>query len=173
MSAPSLAVAVLAGVLLAACAARPPDRIGGDSPVRVEGTVSVVGSPPLNVRIVLQPRDGSPAWRLEGEAAAEVARLTGFLVTVEGEPTEASPPEARALRVLRYEAASPWGSVLLFGEVERVDGPDVVLRGDDGRRRRVRLPEGAVGPGQRVWVEPTDPAAPEPLRVMRYGVLRP
>jgi len=145
----------------------PPDTI------RLEGTPVVVGSAPMNVRVVFEATGGEGTYRLVGPLADEVGRLTGFIVTVDGERAEAPPPEGRALHVVRYKVASPWGTPLSIGEVMAVEGGAVTLGLAEGGLVHVLLPERAVSVGQKVWVQPADPDAPEPHRILRYGVLRP
>ncbi len=134
----------------------------------LEFTGSVVSSGTEGMRMVnLRPDDGSPVG-LVGELASELARLSGAVVTVRGNP--ASAPAARGMEVTEYEVVTVNGETPSVGVLERRQGeywlggePDVHLTG---------VPDGlAQAVGAKVWV--TGSSSADGVRVQSYGIIRP
>ena len=154
-----LALAVLAGC--------PPPAPRVQEPERLAGTVAVVGSAPMNVRLSLRTRDGRGVF-LEGPAAAELRALGGVEVEVEGRMAAGGGGafQARGYRILAVD-----GRPALVGVVEAAPGGGLQLRQQDGSA--VRLGGGAdrLRAGQKVWVQGVQ--GREQLQVQTFGVIVP
>jgi hypothetical protein len=132
----------------------------------VSGTVSVVGSAPVNVAVLVRGPDGTSS-RIEGPLAEEIQRLDGAEVEVTG-TRQADPMYGSSLRATSYTVRSVDGAAVVVGTVEQGEGGALQLRTEDGRV--VRLTGGAshLRPGQKVWVQ-----GPATLQVQSFGVIRP
>lgn len=159
----------LAGMLLLGCA---PGGVGsrpaGGEPESYAGTVQVVGSAPMNTRIVLE-REGAAPVGLAGPLAAELATLSGARVSVHGTAAESPDPMvAREIDVAAYEIVSINGGPVIAGEVIAVEGDEARLRTADGAEVRIIGAPRSFRVGQKVWVQ-----GPREVTVQSYGTLRP
>lgn len=156
---------LLASLLLCACAAPaterpdsvPPPVARADSLV---GVVRVVGSAPVNVRVVLAGEAGSTP--LAGPLLPELRQLSGVSVSVRGRR------EGASLVAEDYQVLSVDGSPAVQGTVEGRSGSYVLVRTPDGRLLHLVAAPEAFQPGQRIWVQ-----GPEALVVQSYGIIRP
>lgn len=162
------------GVVLASCAgpqAVPPDSTPQPAAVAGEGLVGVVrvvGSAPVNVRVVLQPDTGGSV-QLTGPLRDELRQLAGAVVAVTGAPDTAVPGglESRAVEVTGYEVRSVDGEPVITGTVEGTTGAYVRLRTSAGELVYLAdAPEG-LQPGQKIWVR-----GASSVIVQSYGTIR-
>lgn len=165
---------VLLALALAACTAQapePPDSAPAP-PVgaadRLVGTVHVVGSAPVNVKVVLRPGEGGDV-QLVGPLSEELRRLAGAEVAVRGPLGSAPDPLAdRQVRVDDYEILSVDGEPVLSGTVEGRSGDWLLLRTPQGELVYLGGATSQLSPGQKVWVK-----GPRSVIVQTYGVVRP
>ncbi len=164
---------LLLAAALASCTAprpEPPDS----SPVpaagaaeRIVGTVRVVGSAPVNVRVVLRPERGGDV-QLAGPLRDELRQLAGAEVAVTGPAETAPDPLAdRQLRVDSYEILSVSGEPVVMGTVEGRSGEWLLLRTPHGELLYLGGATGDLAPGEKVWVQ-----GPRSVIVQSHGVLR-
>lgn len=161
---PAVAIALVA--MATGCAAAGVGDVGVESHT---GTIQVVGSPPVNVQVVLQPEAG-PAMRVVGELANEIARLVSARVTVRGWVSPSPDPIVdREIEASGYEIVSVNGAPVIVGEVVSVDGGgNARLRTEDGAEVMVTGAPASFRVGQKVWVQ-----GPRSVTVQSYGTLRP
>lgn len=163
MKAPLATLALAA--LAAACTPAPPPAgaaaaQAGDT--TLVGQVAVVGSMPVNARVVVQP-DGRPALRVAGPLARELGSLSGARVRVRGRAAGDS------VAVSAYEIVSVNGEPVHFGVVERAPGGALRLRRADGTTVDLLGPAAAqFRPGQKIWVQ-----GPGSVQVQVFGVVTP
>lgn len=157
------AAAALLGIS-AACA-RPmtqgPAQAGSPAGDVVEGTVAVVGSAPMNVRVQVTPDGGRPVT-VTGPLAAEIRRLGGSRVAVRGRRA------AAAIEATGYDVVAVNGRAVTLGVVEQAPDGGVQLRLDDGSTVRLTGGTASLRPGQKVWVQ-----GPATVTVQSFGVVRP
>lgn len=153
--------AALVVLALAAAAACAPAARGGAQPEAWVGTVAVVGSAPMNVRLSFRPDSGPALW-LEGPAADELRRLAGARLEVRGR-VDRGVLHAEGYRVLSID-----GRPAQVGVVENAPGGGLQLRLDDGQVVLLRGAVDAFRPGQKVWVQ-----GPPSVQVQSYGVIAP
>lgn len=150
-------------LLLFACAAPPAERpdsvpppvARGDS---LTGVVRVVGSAPMNVRVVLAGEAGSTP--LGGPLLGELRQLSGVSVSVRGRH------EGGVLLAEDYRVLSVDGVAAVQGTVEGRSGPYVLLRTPDGALLHLIAAPDGFRPGQKVWVQ-----GPDALVVQSYGTI--
>ena len=115
----------------------------------------------------LRADDGSSVG-LVGDLAAELARLSGAVVTVRG--IEAPAPASRGLDVTEYAVESVNGETPSVGVLERREG-EYWLAGDPGIRL-MGVPDAlAQAVGAKVWV--TGSSGADGVTVQSYGIIRP
>ena len=115
----------------------------------------------------LRAEDGTSVG-LVGDLAAELARLSGAVLTVRG--NEAPAPADRGLDVTEYEVVSVNGETPSVGVLERRDG--VYWLGSDPGVRLMGVPDAlAQAVGARVWV--TGSSGTDGVTVQSYGIIRP
>ena len=158
-------LAAFAGVAAAGCARanRPAGRTAAEVVDSVRGRVAVTGSEPLSsVVLIGQGR----RLVLTGPLTEELARASGAVATVWGQPV---PPPPERFLVAGYRVDSVEGAPTRTGVVRAAPGGEIWLIGTDS----VRL----AGPselrslaGARVWV--TGPSNDGSVAVSSYGVLR-
>jgi len=160
-------------LLLLGCAPRPEQVDSIDAAAhagreRLEGTVRIVGSAPLNVQVVLQPEDGR-AIRIVGPRAAEIGRLGGLHIVVTGRLERSTDPVTdRQLQVSEYEILSANGLPVVSGEIIWVSGGSAGLRTRDGEEVLLSSVPRDFQVGQRVWVQ-----GPRTLSVQTFGTILP
>ena len=145
-------------------AAEPPE--GGSSLLEFTGPVTSTGTEGMRM-VNLRTEDGTSVG-LVGDLAAELARLSGAVLTVRG--NDAPAPADRGLDVTEYEVVDVNGETPSVGVLERRDGaywlrgdPDVQLMGvPDALAQEV---------GAKVWV--TGSSGTDGVTVQSYGIIRP
>ncbi len=160
---------VLVALLAAGCA---PGGVGAgtgqSAPETYSGTIQVVGSTPVNVRVVLE-REGEAPVGLDGGILPELETLRGARVTVRGRAAESSDPmTTRRIEVTDYDILSINGAPVLVGEVIAVENSMARLRTADGVEVLVTGAPRSFRVGQKVWVQ-----GPVEVTVQSYGTLRP
>jgi len=125
------------------------------------GTVRVVGSAPVNVRVVLQRADGSTT-ELAGALKDELRALSGAEVEVRGAL------HGGALTATAYDIRAVDGAPVVMGTVEAIESGTVRLRTAQGEIVYVHGAPASFRAGQKVWVQ-----GPHSVRVQSYGVIRP
>lgn len=167
------AASILAALALMACAPRQPeapDSAPAPSAAqedRVVGTLSVVGSTPVNDRVVLQPGEGG-SIQLVGPLSEELRQLSGAQVALRGPMEPAPDPLAdRQIRVVDYEILAVDGEPVISGTVEGRSGDWLLLRTSSGELVYLAGATAELRPGQKVWVQ-----GPRGLIVQSFGVLR-
>ena len=124
------------------------------------GTLRVVGSAPVNVRLVIQTEAGTTT--VGGPVAEELRRLGGAEVTLTGRS------EGSAFVATGYRIRSIDGRAATLGTVEGAEGPYLRLRTTEGEIvYLVSAPE-QLEPGQKVWVQ-----GPRGVIVQSFGTVRP
>ncbi len=179
-----LGLLALACVVLPSCgggsddasAAADADRGDGAEPVEggsgasslLEFTGPVTSAGIEGMRMVnLRAEDGTSVG-LVGDLAAELARLSGAVVTVRG--NEAPAPADRGLEVTEYEVVSVNGETPSVGVLERRDG--AYWLGDDPGVHLMGVPDAlAQEVGAKVWV--TGSSGADGVTVQSYGIIRP
>jgi hypothetical protein len=129
----------------------------GDS---LAGTLRIVGSAPVNVRVVIQSAAGST--NVVGPAAEELRRLAGAEVTLAGRS------EGGAFVATGYRVRSIDGRPVTLGTVEGPEGPYLRLRTADGEIVYLVSAPDELRPGQKVWVQ-----GPRGVIVQSFGTVRP
>ena len=130
------------------------------------GPVTSTGTEGMRM-VTLRADDGSSVG-LVGDLAAELARLSGAVVTVRG--NDAAAPADRGLEVTEYEVVSVNGEPPGVGVLERRDG--VYWLGRDPGIHLIGVPDAlAQTVGAKVWV--TGSSGPDGLTVQSYGIIRP
>ena len=115
----------------------------------------------------LRTDDGTSVG-LVGELEAELARLSGAVVSVRG--TDAPAPADRGLEVTDYEVVSINGELPSVGVLER-RGEEYWLGGDPGVHL-MGIPDALTqAVGAKVWV--TGPSSADGVTVQSYGIIRP
>lgn len=157
-------VILMATLCLGACAPPPAERpdslpsphaSAADS---LTGVVRVVGSAPMNVRVVLSGDGGSTV--LEGTLLPELRGLAGAEVVVMGRRSPAG------FAVEDYRIRTVDGRPVLQGTVEGRSGPYLLLRTRDGALVHLLSAPESFSVGQRVWIQ-----GPEARIVQSYGTL--
>ena len=130
------------------------------------GPVTSTGTEGMRM-VNLRADDGSSVG-LVGDLAAELARLSGAVVTVRG--NEAPAPADRGLEVTEYEVVSVNGETPSVGVLERRDG--AYWLGSDPGVRLMGVPDAlAQAVGAKVWV--TGSSGADGVTVQSYGIIRP
>jgi hypothetical protein len=169
---PKMTIAIALVLMLAACApaGEPPDSIPAPAAAgaeRLEGTVRIVGSAPVNVQVVLQPEQGR-AVRLVGPLATELEQLSGVEVSVTGRVERSSDPvtdrqiHASSYRILRVD-----GAPVVMGEIVSVTGGSARLRTEEGDEVLLSGVPASFRVGQKVWVQ-----GPRTIAVQSFGTIR-
>lgn len=132
------------------------------------GTVRVVGSAPLNIRVVLQPDTGGSV-QLTGPLAEELREMSGVVVAVSGPVSAATPGglESRAVEVTSYEIRAVDGEPVVTGTVEGRTGEYVRLRTPSGELIYLANAPAELQPGQKIWVR-----GASSVIVQAYGTIR-
>ncbi len=159
---------LLLAVLAMGCNARAPEppasaaapAVADTNVVRRTGTVRVVGSAPVDVRVMLQ--DEERGVTLGGPLAEEIGRLSGAEVEVQGRLSNG------VLEATGYQIRSVNGSPALMGTVERAAAGGLQLRTESGEVIRLSGAEPHLRAGQKVWVQ-----GARTMQVQSYGVIRP
>ena len=144
---------------------------GGEAPegtslLEFTGPVTSTGTEGMRM-VNLRAEDGSSVG-LVGDLAAELARLSGAVVTVRG--NEAPAPADRGLEVTEYEVVSVNGETPGVGVLERRDG--AYWLGSDPGVRLMGVPDAlAQAVGAKVWV--TGSSGADGVTVQSYGIIRP
>ena len=134
----------------------------------LEFTGSVTSTGTEGMRMVNLRTDDGTSVGLVGSLAAELARLSGAVVTARG--NEASAPADRGLEVTEYEVVSVNGETPSVGVLERRDG-DYWLEGDPGVHL-VSIPDELTQVvGAKVWVTGSSDA--DGVTVQSFGIIRP
>lgn len=160
-------------LLVAACTTPPaeaPDSMprAASAGERVTGTVRIVGSAPVNVRVVVQPAGGR-AVGVTGPLREELERLDGAEVAVTGPRTSAPDPLLDgSMEVSSYEVLSVGGEPVVVGVVEAVTPDGARLRTADGELVHLTGDPSVFAAGQKVWVQ-----GPRAVVVQSYGTIRP
>jgi hypothetical protein len=159
-----LRVLILLAVVSAGCAAPAPtpataarEAAASDS---VAGTLRVVGSAPVNVRLVIQSAAGSAT--VGGPLAAELRNLAGAEVTLAGRR------EGADFVATGYRVRSVEGRPVTLGTVEAAEGSYLTLRTAEGELVYLVSPPAGMRPGQKVWVQ-----GPSAVMVQSFGTVRP
>ena len=129
----------------------------GDS---LTGTLRVVGSVPVNVRLVLQDASGSTT--IGGELEPELRRLAGAEVVLTGRRQGAS------FTPTSYQVRSINGEPVTLGTVLSVSGGYLQLRTDAGEIVYLVASPAEIRVGQKVWIQ-----GPRALIVQTFGIVRP
>lgn len=162
-------IVILTWIALAACTppgAQPPASVPDTQTVGetvLIGVPRVVGSAPVNTRLVLS-REGGQQTEIVGPLAAEIRQLDGAQLEVSGRLVR------QQLQVSGYRIRAVDGRPVEMGVVEAAPGGGLQLRKADGTV--VRLAGGAAGlrAGQKVWVQ--GPTAVT-VQVQTFGVIAP
>jgi hypothetical protein len=125
------------------------------------GTVRVVGSAPVNLRVVLQHPDGGTT-ELAGALKDELRSLSGAEVAVRGTLT------GGVLSATAYEIRAVDGAPVVMGVIESIEDGTARLRTAAGATVLVAGVPASFRVGQKVWVQ-----GPQSIRVQSYGVIRP
>ena len=163
----------LLGLALLSCTTpgeQPPDSIpgpAGGADGRVTGTVRVVGSAPVNVRVVVQPAEGKSV-QIVGPLQDELRQLSGAEVALRGRVEPAPDPLAdRQIRVEEYDILAVNGEPVVTGTVQGRSGDLLILRTPGGDTVYLGGATSQLSQGQKVWVQ-----GPRSVIVQSYGVLR-
>src|SRR5215217_3394230 len=142
-------VLILLIVASAGCVAPSPapSTVAGDATAggSVAGTLRVVGSAPVNVRLVIQSAGGSAG--VGGPLADELRRLAGAEVTLTGRR------EGGSFIASDYRVRSIDGRPVTLGTVEAAEGDYLRLRTTEGELVYLVAAPGELRPGQKVWVQ--------------------
>lgn len=134
---------------------------GGDT--RRTGTVAVVGSAPMNVRVLVRGDDGQSTY-LSGALLREIQTLAGARVEVQG------PLRGGVLEASGYQVVSVDGRPVVLGMVERSSRGGLQVRRSDGSVVELGNAPPQLKPGQKVWVQGVTTTQ---LQVQKFGVVRP
>src|SRR5688500_17851557 len=129
----------------------------GDS---LAGTLRVVDSAPVNVRLVIQTATGST--NVGGPLGEELRRLSGAEVTLAGRS------EGSSFVATGYRVRSIDGRPVTLGTVEGPEGLYLRLRTTDGEIVYLVGAPDQLQPGQKVWVQ-----GPRGVVVQSFGTVRP
>ncbi len=160
------------GSTVLACAIRPSCGGGygqapGGGPL-LEFTGSIIASGTDGLRMVNLRTDDGTSVGLVGELQAELARLSGAVVTVRG--NDAPAPADRGLAVTEYEVVAVNGETPSVGVLER-RGAEYWL-GGDSEVHLMGVPNALTrAVGAKVWVTGSSDA--DGLRVQSFGIIRP
>lgn len=131
------------------------------------GIVRVVGSAPVDVRVVLQTETGGTI-ELTGALRDELAALSGAEVAVRGARSSSPDPLASGrIDVREYEIVSIDGESVVVGEIVRIAAGRATLRTERGEEIVLSSYPESFRVGQKVWVQ-----GPSTLAVQSYGVIR-
>lgn len=162
--------------VLAAAACAPPAEVADTLPApsadgtgSLTGTIRIVGSAPVNVQTVVQPRDGGRSVRVTGPLTDELGRLNGVEVALRGR-IDASPDPMvdRQIEVSAYDIVSVDGRPVVSGEIVSIQAGRAVLRTDRGEEVVLAGAPADFAVGQKVWVQGV-----HTLSVQSYGTIRP
>lgn len=156
---------ILVVLISAGCAPRspsaqgpqPPQGTGADSLI---GTLRVVGSAPMNTRLVIQSAAGSTS--VGGPSLDELRRLAGAEVVLRGRI------EGQEFIAADYAIRSIDGRAVTMGRVEAISGGYVQLRTAEGELVYLVSAPGDLRVGQKIWVQ-----GPRGVLVQSHGVVRP
>lgn len=129
--------------------------------VTTRGKVSVVGSAPVNIQVMLQTENHG-ALQITGPLADELRRANGTVIEAQGEQI------GQQLEVAEYRVVSVDGQPAWMGTVERGPSGGLQLRTSDGSVVALRGATAQFEPGQKVWVQ-----GPPTVEVQAYGVIGP
>jgi hypothetical protein len=155
--------ALVALLALGACASARGQGPGADTMVVEQthvGTVRVVGAAPVDVQVVLETAR-SLNVRLQGPLRAEIGRLAGAELEVDGHASDG------AFHATGYRVRSIDGRPVVLGMVEAAPGGGLQLRTEDGVLIGLSG-AGGLRIGQKIWVQ-----GQATLQVQSYGVIRP
>ena len=139
---------------------------GGAETLEFTGSVTSTGTEGMRM-VNLRADDGSSVG-LVGDLAAELARLSGAVVTVRG--IEAPAPASRGLDVTEYVVESVNGETPSVGVLERRDGE--YWLGGDPDIHLIGVPDAlSQALGAKLWV--TGPSGADGVTVQSYGIIRP
>ena len=124
------------------------------------GALRVVGSAPVNVRLVIQSDAGSTT--VGGTLRDELRRLAGAEVTLLGRR------DGSDFIADDYRVRSIDGRPVTLGTVEAVDGEYLRLRTSEGDLVYLVGAPAQLQPGQKVWVQ-----GPGGVIVQSFGTVRP
>jgi hypothetical protein len=127
---------------------------------RLQGFLRLVGSAPMNVRLVIQ--DGAGSTTLTGALATELRRAVGAEVLVFGRR------DGAAFLVDDYRIVAIDGRPVVMGVVEGETGDYVRLRTPEGELVYVVGATGQFRTGQKIWVQ-----GPRGVVVQTFGTLQP
>ncbi len=158
--------ALFSVALLAACTPYAPQEQAGTlgmeaGEVVLTGTPRVVGSAPVDTRLVLETEDGTTP-RVVGPLAGEIRNLGGARLRVNGRMEDDS------LRATGYEIVSVDGRPVEMGVVEQAAGGGLQLRRSDEGVVALSGAAANLRVGQKVWVQG---AATRSVTVQTYGVI--
>ena len=157
---------ILAAAACTSPAPQPPasmpdsQAVGG---VVLIGVPRVVGSAPVNTRLVLADASGRQT-EVVGPLAPEIRQLDGAQIEVSGRMTRGS------LEASGYRIRSVDGRPVEMGTVERSPDGGVQLRKADGSVVRLTGAASQLRVGQKVWVQGPTTAA---VQVQTFGVINP
>ena len=130
------------------------------------GPVTSMGTEGMRM-VNLRTADGTSVG-LVGDLAAELARLSGAVLTVRG--NDAPAPADRGLDVTEYEVVDVNGETPSVGVLERRDG--AYWLGGDPDVQLMDVPDAlAQEVGAKVWV--TGSSGTDGVTVQSYGIIRP
>ena len=155
-----LALLIVASTGCVAPAPAPPAPSSEQSADSVAGTLRIVGSAPVNVRLVIQTDVGST--NVAGPVAEELRRLSGAEVTLAGRR------EGSTFVATGYRVRSIDGRPVTVGTVEGPEGPYLRLRTTEGEIVYLVSAPDQLRPGQKVWVQ-----GPRGVIVQSFGTVRP
>jgi hypothetical protein len=124
------------------------------------GTLRVVGSAPMNVRLTLQTATGSTT--VSGPLGDELRRLAGAEVVLRGRSNGTD------FVATDYRIRSVDGRPVTMGTVLSASGPYLQLRTAEGEIVYLVSPPPQIQPGQKVWVQ-----GPRGVIVQSYGTVKP
>jgi hypothetical protein len=157
-------VLILLIVATAGCVAPSPApraaAAGAEAGDSVAGTLRVVGSAPVNVRLVIQSATGSAT--VGGPLREELRNLAGAEVTLLGRR------EGADFVASDYRVRSIDGRPVTLGTVEAADGEYLRLRTSAGEVVYLVGAPAQLQPGQKVWVQ-----GPRGVIVQSFGTVRP
>ena len=156
-----LALLIVASTGCVAPAPAPPVAASSaESTDSVAGTLRIVGSAPMNVRLVIQTPAGTTS--VGGPVSEELRRLSGAEVTLAGRR------EGSTFVATGYRVRSIDGRPVTLGTVEGAEGPYMRLRTAEGEIVYLVSAPDELRPGQKVWVQ-----GPRGVIVQSFGTVRP
>jgi hypothetical protein len=157
-------VLILLIVASAGCVASSPApstiETGAETRDSVAGTLRVVGSAPVNVRLVIQGAAGSA--NVAGPLREELRKLAGAEVTLLGRQ------EGADFVASEYRIRAIDGRPVTLGTVEGAEGEYLRLRTGGGEVVYLVDAPAELRPGQKVWVQ-----GPRGVIVQSFGTVRP